>query len=71
MNTFIRLSVVILLALLIGACTKGGIYEGIRFKSNQDNAQDPNYNPDSVPSYEEYRIQREQYLEDLAEKQGN
>jgi hypothetical protein len=44
--------------------TRGALYESLRFKSNEINAPDPNYNPDDIPSYNEYRTQRDNYLED-------
>ena len=44
--------------------TKAAVYESVRFKSNEINAGDPNHDPDSVPGYEEYRRQRDEYYEE-------
>ena len=49
-------------------CTKQAIYESMRFKSNEVNAQNPNYNPDNVQPYTEYEAQREQYIEEQERK---
>ena len=49
--------------------TNAAIYESMRSLSNENNARNPNYDPDAVPSYQEYEAQREQYLKDRKEQQ--
>ncbi len=43
---------------------RGSVYESMRYKSNQQNALDPNYNPDSIEEYGQYKAKRDQHLED-------
>jgi hypothetical protein len=54
------------------ACSKekarSALYESIRFKSNEVNALNPNYDADAVPPYSEYEAQRGQHFE--SEKEG-
>jgi hypothetical protein len=50
-------------------CSRQAVYESLRHTSNQVNADNPNYNPDALPSYDEYEARRKLYMEDLQEKQ--
>lgn len=52
----------------VAGCSKQAVYESLRHTSSQVNAEDPNYNPDAVPTYDEYKAQRDLYMEDLQEK---
>jgi len=44
------------------------IYDSMRYISNQENAGNPQYDPDRIDEYEEYRSRREGYLEDRQEE---
>jgi hypothetical protein len=55
-----------LLLVLTAGCSKeqarGSAFESLRHISNQENAQNPNYDPEKVGDYGEYKVQRDEYL---------
>lgn len=55
-----------LLLILAAACSKeqvhGSAFESLRHISNQENAQNPNYDPEKVGDYGKYEVQRDEYL---------
>ena len=48
---------------------KARLYNSMRFLSDGRNAGDPNYDPDNLPPYTEYKAQRDVYLEEQAERE--
>ncbi len=56
---------------LITGCSQervnGSVYESMRFVSNQENAQNQNYDPDSVQEYSQYKARRDQYMQEREE----
>ena len=57
-----------LLCLVVGGCSKKmlghGAYETMRNISNTQNADNPNYNPDQIEDYNQYKAKRDHYIED-------
>jgi hypothetical protein len=57
-----------LLLVLTAGCSKeqarGSAFESLRHISNQENAQNPNYDPEKVGDYGEYEVRRDEYLQE-------
>jgi len=55
-----------LLLLAAAGCSKdqlqGSAFESMRHISNQENAQNPNYDADRVGDYGQYKVQRDEQL---------
>ena len=53
--------------LLWGGCSREvanqSLYESMRHISNEENAQNPNYDPDNIEDYNLYKARRERELE--------
>ena len=58
----------LLVCLVVGGCSKKmlghGAYETMRNISNAQNSDDPNYNPDQIEDYNQYKAKRDHYLQD-------
>jgi hypothetical protein len=53
--------------LLLGGCSREAanqsLYESMRYISNEENAQNPNYDPDNIEDYNLYKARREGEIE--------